>query len=153
MSDGFLDILPAEKGVTLYVGIGNSLRADDHAGVYITERLDVTDKIKTVNAGEKPELGYDEAIDIKPAKVVFIDAADMGLEAGSFRILYEDTISVRSMSTHKMPVPLISKLIREETGAEVVICGIQPMTVEHMKEMTEPVKDMCNTIISIINNS
>lgn len=153
MSDNISEIMPAKDGVTLYVGIGNSLRGDDIAGMMIAEGIETTDRVKTLAAGEKPEEAYDEALALKPAKVVFLDAADMGLPAGSMELLYEDTISVKAMTTHKMPLPLISRLIREETGADVVICGIQPENVDFGAGMSVSVKETCELIIKTINNA
>lgn len=153
MSDSVRDILPSEDGVTLYICIGNSMRGDDYAGAYIAGMITETDRIKVCDAGEKPELGYDMALEIKPAKAVFIDAADMGLPAGTAQILYEDTLTERTMTTHKIPVPLISKLIREETGAKTVIIGIQPENVDFMAHMTSSVEESCRALAGMINGS
>ena len=153
MSDTIREILPSATGLTLYVGLGNSLRGDDFAGSYIVTLIEGRDRIEKFDAGEKPENAYDRALEMKPAKAVFFDAADMGLPAGTVQIVYEDTLSIKAMSTHKVPLPLITKLIREETGAEIVICGIQPASVDFMKKMDESVKESCETLAKIINNS
>lgn len=149
----FLEILPAKDGTTLYIGIGNRLRGDDYAGLFVSEQINACGNISVLLAGDNPEDAYDEALKLKPAKAVFIDAAEMGLPAGTLQVLYEDTLSERSMTTHKMPVPLISRLIREETGADVVILGIQPACVDFNAPMTESVKFSCETAARIINNS
>lgn len=152
MSDTLRDILPAENGLTLYVCIGNSMRGDDFAGGYIAGMLKTADNVMVCDAGDRPESGYDAAIEKKPSKVVLIDAADMGLPTGTVQILYEDTLSERSMSTHKIPVPLISRLIREETGAETVILGIQPGNVDFMAKMSPEVTEACGTVAAMINS-
>ncbi|MCD8553768.1 hydrogenase maturation protease [Seleniivibrio sp.] len=153
MSDTVREILPAENGVTLYVGLGNSLRGDDFAGSLLITMIEPRDGIVLFDAGEKTETAYDKALEIKPVKAVFFDAADMRLPSGTVQIVYEDTLSMSAVSTHKVPLPLITKLIREETGAEIVICGIQPASVEFMHKMDESVKESCETLAKIINNS
>lgn len=153
MSDTVREVLPSANGTTLYIGLGNSMRGDDFAGSLVVSLIDERDGIVRFDAGEKPETAYDKALEVKPAKAVFFDAADMGFPAGTIQIVYEDTLSVRSMSTHKVPLPLITKLIREETGAEIVICGVQPASVEFMQKMDESVKESCETLAKIINNS
>lgn len=147
------EILPSADGATLYIGIGNSQRGDDRAGLYICELIEAKDRIAVLHAGEYPEEAYDEALKIKPVKAVFMDAADMGLPAGTMQILYEDTISERTMTSHKMPVPLISRLIREETGADVVILGIQPACVDFDSPMSGSVRESCETAARMINSS
>jgi hydrogenase 3 maturation protease len=129
------------------------MRADDFAGSMVVALITARDGIVTFDAGEKTETAYDKALEVKPAKAVFFDAADMGFPAGTVQIVYEDTLSQRTLSTHKVPLPLITKLIREETGAEIVICGIQPAGVEFMQKMDESVKESCETLAKIINNS
>lgn len=152
MPDSIGEILPLKEGLTLYVGIGNSLRGDDYAGLYAVELIDTKENISVLHAGDSPEEAYDEALKLKPAKVVFLDAADMGLMAGTLQILYEDTLSERSMSTHKMPLPLISRLIREETGADVLILGIQPACVDFDAGLSAEVMKSCEVIAKMINN-
>lgn len=153
MSDSFRDILPSEKGVTLYVGVGNPDRGDDNAGSFTVGMLQESDRVRVCKAFDRPELGYDMALELKPVKVVFIDAADMGLPSGTVQDLPEDIISERTMTTHKMPVPLITRLIREEIAAETVIFGIQPESTEIMGEMSKSVKDSCVMIAGLINRN
>ncbi|MGE4267976.1 MAG: hydrogenase maturation protease [Deferribacterales bacterium] len=153
MSDTVREILPAENGITMYVGLGSSLRGDDFAGSLVITMIEPHDNIVIFDAGEKTETAYDKALEVKPVKAVFFDAADMRLPAGTVQMVYEDTLSMRGVSTHKVPLPLITKLIREETGAEIVICGIQPACVDFMHKMTESVKESCEALAKIINNS
>ena len=59
-------------------------------------------------------------------KVVIVDAADMGLDAGEMRIIPKDRIGLAGFSTHSLPLSIFIKHIQETKGVDVILIGIQP---------------------------
>src|SRR5512146_590776 len=71
------------------VGIGNSLRSDDAAGILITRTLAQQecaadkDRVLIVEAGHAPENHTAELRVFAPDVILLVDAADMGKEPGA----------------------------------------------------------------------
>ena len=113
----------------LIVTVGNPLRSDDGIGPYIAERFNPEKRgFLFLDARDKPENVIDEAVSLHPSKVVIIDAADFGGKAGEVRLIPESAIPENTLSTHSFPLPVISNIIRQDTGAEVVFFGILHLT-------------------------
>jgi hydrogenase 3 maturation protease len=92
---------PSEKGKLLVITVGNSLRSDDGVGIYIAKQIKKCKKnIIILNADSKPENIIDKAVQIKPQKVVIIDAADFGGRVGEIRLIKKTDIQSTSLSTH-----------------------------------------------------
>jgi len=127
-----LDILkPDQQGITLIITVGNTLRQDDGVAPLIAEQLlstksEILNNLKILNVNDKPENAIDEAVKIKPAKTVIIDAADFGGRVGETRIIPHDQIPETTLSTHTFPLAIIAKMIEQDTGSPVYFLGIQP---------------------------
>jgi len=126
----------------LILGIGNTLKGDDGVGVYIVEKVgkylkkvgknlgkDSSTESKkgviTINCGTTPE-NYTSVIrKHKPDRLILIDAADMGLTPGSYRIIPLEKMGVMCISTHKMPLAVFLSYV-SEFCRDTVLIGIQP---------------------------
>jgi len=142
---------PPATGVKLFITIGNDLRGDDGVGPMIAENLTNLPKgTLHIFAGEKPENFIDEAIDHKPAEVIFIDAADFGGERGEVRIIPEENISSYILSTHTFPIPVIARIIREDAGCLTTFIGIQTKDISLGAKLCEEVKEAGENIVRTI---
>jgi hydrogenase 3 maturation protease len=118
------------------LGIGNSLRADDAAGVLVARRLAQShltrnfDTILVVDAGQAPENTTAELRRFAPGLVLLIDAAEMGELPGMTREIGIHEIDGLSASTHSLPLSMLAKYLILELGCEVKILGIQPQSIE-----------------------
>ena len=122
-------------GTTLIIAVGNTLRHDDGVGPYIAEQLrnskfEVLDNVQIINVEEKPERAIDEAARVKPAKTIIIDAADFGGKVGEVRIIDIEDIPATTLSTHTFPLPIIAKIIEEDSKAPVYFLGVQPARMD-----------------------
>lgn len=124
-SSAYQALLPQEGRTTLYVTVGNSLRSDDGVGPYIAAKAAAIPGILIRDAGDRPERALDWALDVRPQRVVFIDAADFGGRPGEIRLLPADCLETTTFSTHRLPLPAIMDWIGEETFAECLCIGIQ----------------------------
>jgi hydrogenase 3 maturation protease len=118
-------LLGQDKGSTLYITLGNSLRSDDGVGPYIAGIATGIPGIRIRDAEERPERALDWAMELRPATLVFIDAADFGGAPGEIRALPVDALEKTTFSTHRLPLPAIMDWIAHETGAVCSCIGIQ----------------------------
>jgi len=126
----------------LILGIGNTLKGDDGVGVYIVEKVgkylkkvekrlrkdrptETKEGVITINCGTTPE-NYTSVIrKHKPDRLILIDAADMGLSPGSYRIIPLEKMGVMCISTHNMPLAVFLSYV-SEFCRDIVLIGIQP---------------------------
>lgn len=106
------------------MGIGNEMRGDDFIGSWIARKFK-KDSWVSIDCGTAPENFTSMIKRLKPEKVVIVDSADMGLEAGEIRIVEENSIDQFTISSHFIPLSLLVKYLKEFVK-HVVIIGIQP---------------------------
>ena len=138
-------------GINVIITIGNTLRADDGVGPYIGSLLKATDQVTVVNAGYTPENIIEQVISLRPAKIIFIDAADFHGVPGEARVIGQEHIPDASLSTHAVPLKVVYHLLLHDTRAQAVMIGIQPQSVDHKEELSPEVKATADEIIKYIN--
>jgi len=123
----------------MVLGIGNILKGDDGIGIYIVEKVnkylkeakftEAKSEVIVIDCGTTPE-NYTSVIrKHNPDTLILVDAADMGLSPGSYRIIPPERIEVMHFSTHIMPLSVFISYVSEFCG-EVVLIGIQPDKME-----------------------
>jgi hydrogenase 3 maturation protease len=149
----------------IILGIGNILNGDDGIGVYVAQRI-----IEQLQAArEEPEqaqaMGISGVIAINcgttpenytsiirkhdPDRLVLVDAAHMGLSAGSYRIVSPEKIGVMHVSTHNIPLSVFVSYVRESCKA-VVLIGIQPYRMEFGRALSRAVRKGGNEVARLI---
>lgn len=135
----------------IYVlGLGNTDRADDGAGVIIAEAL----------KKRFPRFSYSEhdgiegiALDIsernEAAAVVFVDVANMGEAPGTIRLIPSERIRDTEITTHRVAVALLTALL-ERGGSTVLVAGIQPETIEFRGQISETVRDAIGDLTGLL---
>jgi len=125
----------------IILGIGNILKGDDGVGVYIAQRLNKylqhiknePEQASSVGAGETmvidcgtvPE-NYTSVIrKHNPDRLLLVDAADMGLSPGAYRIIPAQKIKTLHVSTHSMPLSFFISYV-SEFCEDITLIGIQP---------------------------
>lgn len=108
------------------VGVGNPLRGDDGVGPALVERLQNKTSALLINASDVPEnyLGVIQAA--QPQVVLIIDAVDLGGEPGDCALIEIDQIGGTKATTHNTSLALVARVIQADTGADVLVVGIQP---------------------------
>jgi hydrogenase 3 maturation protease len=134
----------------ILMGVGNEMLGDDGAGIYIADRF-VAEGWRTLSCGTAPENFTSIIRREKPEILLIVDAADMGLSPGEFRIVMESAIEDVSIGTHQLPLShLITYL--HSSATEIVFIGIQPRTVEMGAEMSAEVKKGAGVLMKILES-
>jgi hydrogenase 3 maturation protease len=117
------------------LAVGSPLRGDDAAGLLAARELqrllDARPKAAVdcaVFVGETaPESFTGEIRRFRPTHVVILDAADFGGAPGEAALIDPEAIRGNpSLSTHNLPMSLLTKYLAAELGCAVMIVGIQP---------------------------
>jgi len=145
-----LTIIP---GLNVIITVGNTLRADDGVGPYLGSLIASTEQLKIINAGYTPENIIDQVVELNPVKIIFIDAADFQGQPGEARVIDQEHIPETSLSTHAVPLKVVYHLLVHDTGAEAVLIGIQPKSLERKEELSPEVKATADAIASYMNRS
>jgi len=143
-----LDKLLADKNSKiLFAGIGNVLKSDDGAGVYISSRIRSNDHIiaLTVETGIENYIGKINSLD--PDILVLIDCVDMKLPPGSFRMLEIGQIQDLTFNTHNISLRRLPDFFE----MPVFILAIQPENILFGENISYIVKDISDNIINQIN--
>lgn len=126
-----------------FLGIGSELRGDDAAGPKVLERLEAAlaggGDIAFFHGGSAPENLTGAIRDFNPTHLVVIDAADLGMKPGSFRVIGAREIGGASFSTHSLPIPIILGYLRSTMKSREIVIGIQPGSLEFDSPVTAPV--------------
>lgn len=130
------------------MGVGNELLGDDGVGPFIADRFNAPGW-KTLSCGTAPENFTSVIRHSSPELVVIIDAAEMGLPAGTARVIREQDIEDVSIGTHQQPLSLLIAYLRGFTG-EVILIGIQPVGTIPGDPLSQPVKEAADEIMQII---
>ncbi len=138
------------KGRVYVLGLGNTDRADDGAGVLVAHALKKL----------FPSFSYSEhdgvegtVLDIsekdEDATVLFVDAANLNEVPGSFRVIRRDDIKQTEITTHRVAVALMASVL-EKSGKESAVVCIQPGRIEFRGDVTQPVQRAIATVTSVL---
>ena len=141
------------------MGIGNPLRGDDRAAAYIVRlmRGKIPQKVALLNCVSSPENYLGRVESLRPSHILMIDAAELGLEPGSAKLVTPDRVAGLTISTHAIPLSTLAKYLGERTSARQMLLGIQPKTVEFgrglSKEMKAACRDLARLLLEILEQS
>lgn len=129
------------KGKVLILGVGNPLRGDDGAGPYLVKQLKGRVDATLLNAEEEPENLLEQIAEMKPDSILIVDSVNLRAKPGSVALLKDHQIERKSPFTHHAPLKLFIECVRGETGAKVLVLGIQPKTIEIGQAISSEVKE------------
>ncbi len=144
------ETLKPKPGLNCLITAGNSFRSDDGLGPYIASRLKNFSDLEVFNAGDRPEDIIDEVISKKPSHMTVIDAANFGGAPGEIMTIPEDRLAETSLSTHRIPLNVITKVIQSEIETQVTFLGVQPKEVGLGEGLSKEVKETADQIINAI---
>ena len=128
--------------------VGNSMMGDDGAGPLLAEMCaaNPVGEWVVIDGGSAPENDIVAIRELRPERLLIVDATDMGLNPGEIRIVDPDDIAeMFMMTTHNMPLNYLIDQLKEDIG-EVIFLGIQPDIVGFYYPMTQPIKDAVATV-------
>ena len=149
-------------GNVVILGIGNTLKLDDGAGVEVVRKLEILNTkyetnskfqiLKYLDGGSAPENLTGEIKKSKPDTLVIVDAVDFKGQPGEVRVIPEERVSDAGFTTHNMSMRTYINFLREDLPQlKVVIVGIQPKTVAFGEglspEVEKGVEEICTSFI------
>ena len=138
------------NGKVMILGVGNPLRGDDGAGPYLIGRLKGHVDATLLDCEEVPENFLGTIAEYQPDSILIIDAIDLGMSPGAVAILEEDKLRSAGGSTHHAPLQLFINCVKAETGANVLVLGIQPKSIEFGSGISKEVKETLRLLQDII---
>ncbi len=148
------------------LGIGNTLKGDDGIGIYIVEGINkhlkqvkkeakqakfigARRKIIAINCGTTPE-NYTSIIrKHNPGRLILMDAAEMGLSPGSYRIIPPEKLGVMHVSTHSMSLSFLISYV-SDFCKDIVLVGIQPERMELGTDLSSIVQKSGERVANLI---
>ncbi|EGS2006846.1 TPA: hydrogenase maturation peptidase HycI [Enterobacter roggenkampii] len=130
--------------------VGNSMMGDDGAGPLLAEMCAANPQGSwvVIDGGSAPENDVVAIRELRPDRLLIVDATDMGLNPGEIRLIDPDDIAeMFMMTTHNMPLNYLVDQIKGDVG-EVLFLGIQPDIVGFYYPMTPPVKEAVDVVYS-----
>lgn len=139
----------------IVLGVGNPLGSDDAIGLYVARKLNEKLKesgrqdITAIDTGPAPE-NYTSVIrQNRPERLILVDAAAMGLPAGSIRRLSGEQVQTVSFSTHSMPLTAFISYVQEFCG-QIYIIGVQPVQTATGDKLSDIVQKSGDRIVELI---
>ena len=128
------------------LGAGSTLRADDAAGMVVTERLaelfpqDQYPSLLFCPGETAPENYSGKIRAFAPSHLLVLDAADVGLEPGDITVIPHENVGGPTFCSHMLPLRVMINYLTDQIGASSALVGIQYQSLTFDGEMTEEVK-------------
>lgn len=137
----------------ILLGVGNMLLSDDGVGCWIADSFSSkgfsSDGMRAFHGGTAPENFTAPIRREKPELLIIVDAAEMGLPAGSIRIIPPDQIDDTSIGTHMLPLSHLIHYLSSDIP-EILFIGIQPATIELGEGLSPAVQNAAEALIEVL---
>lgn len=111
------------------MGIGHYLRGDDAAGLVLACLLKeqrFANGTQIIEAGPAPINACGLVLRHQPDLILFVDAADMGAEAGDVCLVEWQDVLAAGGESHQFSLQVLARYLAHEAGCPVMLLGIQP---------------------------
>ena len=148
-----LDKVPMSEQTCL-VGMGNELKKDDAAGIYVvkgvSERISGSG-LKTMIVEDVLEAYAFKLAELDCHNIVIVDAVEASAEPGSvvFGKLGEFPELLNNFSTHKLALEMCGKIFKEH-DKETYLLGIVAGDIDFGREMTAPVRESADLLRNLL---
>ena len=144
---------PLAEGATFrlaVLGIGNELNGDDSAGVLIARKLMSAaggrPNLLVLDCGTIPENASGPLRKFQPELILMIDVAELGEEPGFISFVDPRQVRGFSASSHSLPLSVLTQFFSSEFDCDVLLCCIQPFSLEFDQGLSEPVEKAANEL-------
>ncbi len=142
-----INILGNKDKKILFVGVGNVLRNDDGAGVYIVSGIKQSGNFSTLLAEVSIENYIPKINSLSPDILIIADCADFNREPGFADIIPVSRVTEFNISSHNISLKRVSEFLK----MNVYVLGIQPADLRVGEHLTPVVMTKANEITDIIN--
>jgi hydrogenase 3 maturation protease len=133
-SPGLVDFPEPRPARVAVVGVGNTLRGDDGAGILVVRalaaRLPNAPDVLLIDGSTAPENFTGPLRRFRPDLVIEIDAAHLDQPPGTVAWVDWRDADGMSASTHTLPPSVLATFLSAELGCRMSLLGIQPATLE-----------------------
>lgn len=132
----------------LYVGIGNVLKHDDGAGVYVAKNIErrYDTDVLVVEVSIENYIGKINALNADV--LILIDCMDLERNPGDFELVKPEDIKDFTTNTHNVSLKKLKTLF---TIDEIYVLGIQPKNVQFGEGLSTEVMKAAQNILRGIN--
>jgi hydrogenase 3 maturation protease len=113
--------------MNILFGVGNPLSGDDGIGNYVAGKFH-SPGWTAYDCGTVPENFTSIVRKAGPDLLVIVDAADLGLSPGEFRVVPWEFVEDVSIGTHQLPLTHLIEFLKDCAG-KIVFIGIQPKSL------------------------
>ncbi|MBN2395336.1 MAG: hydrogenase 3 maturation endopeptidase HyCI [Candidatus Atribacteria bacterium] len=140
-----------DESKNILLGVGNDLRSDDGAGSYIANHF-YRDEWISLDGRSAPENFTSVIKRIRPRLLMIVDAAQMDVDAGQFRIIPKDKIGSIQFSTHSMSLEFLITYLSPYCHS-ILLVGIQPLTTKMSHSLSTSVLEGCKELIQLLKKN
>lgn len=134
----------------MILGIGSETKGDDGIGNIIAREMGEKECDWLSYACETVPENFTSVVEREnPDVLIIIDAADMGLKPGEFRIIDKEKLSSDIIGTHNMPLCHLVEYL-EKYAKNIIFIGIQPENTELGEELSDSLINAKNNLIKIL---
>jgi hydrogenase maturation protease len=146
-------------GRVCLMGVGNVDYGDDGFGAILSEKIKEHFKSSengkhhgVFNSGTMPERFIEPIVEKNFDHLIFLDSTEVGAEPGAVVFLNaEEIMSIYpQISTHKISLGLIAKLVSGNGKTKTWLLGVQPGSVMMGQGLTEEVKGTVEILEGIL---
>lgn len=137
----------------LFVGLGNTYRGDDGAGLLFLKKLQQTQQFASsrfLNVGTNPENYLQHMIDAHSELLIFIDCAEWGANPGTIDWLDADMIETVNISTHAYSIKMVEKFLQAHKPIAFKYLGIQPFQKKLGNAISLALADIIDTFFNTL---
>jgi hydrogenase 3 maturation protease len=120
-------------------GIGNPLLGDDGAGPFIASQMKGS-CWEVFDCGTAPENFTGKVTALHPEILILVDAADMQINPGEFRVVSPGRIADVAFGTHSLPLGVLIDYLAPCAG-RIIFIGIQPGVVSPGASLSPEVRE------------
>ncbi|HMK47735.1 MAG TPA: hydrogenase maturation protease [Methanocella sp.] len=133
----------------VFVGVGNRYRGDDAIGPILIDLL--AGKVPhVIDAGSTPENFTGAIKRLEPRAIVFLDALLFKDAKPGDAFVIESGEILTEGSSHMLSIDLVMDYLREDTGAEIFMVGVQPGQISDHEGLSSGMVECLNQIVLII---
>ena len=137
---------------TVILGVGNPLQGDDAIGPNLVDLLHGRIDASLIYGGEVPENYLSSIRATRPEVVLIVVALELGAEPGCIAVLDADRLRAIENFTRNPGLAFLAVMIQDETGAEVILVGIQPEDTTFAAGMSKPVNQTMKNLEEMLVN-
>lgn len=148
MKEELRKILSRKDTSILFAGVGNVLRSDDGAGVYIVSQIEPFGKISTILVEASIENYISKINSLAPDILIIADCIDFNREPGHSGLVPIKEIKEFDISSHNISL----RRVADHLKMEAYVIGVQPSDLRVGEKLTPVVKNAADSIISVIKD-